>query len=128
MAVYRIAFPQFPDLLYAMNHFPVDTPKRWDSIADYMLKRVELRDDIDGPLCSTVTPLEIEEKCIFEFNGGSPNHCKEVGLHIQNDENIIEYLATQDIPLYSAPSKQSASKPLVMLPYTKTCCGNSLEI
>ena len=33
----------------------------------------------------------------------------------------MEYLDTQDLPLYSAPSKQSALKPLVLLPYTKSC-------
>lgn len=54
MAIYHSAFPQFADLMYTMIHFPAETPKRWDSIVEYMLKRVELRDD-DGPLRSAVT-------------------------------------------------------------------------
>jgi len=53
-AIYHVAFSKFADLMHAMIRFPVETPKRWDSIAEYMLKRVELCDD-DGPLRSAVT-------------------------------------------------------------------------
>lgn len=43
MAIYHIAFLQFADLMYAMIHFPAETPKRWDSIAEL---EIEVGNDI----------------------------------------------------------------------------------
>ena len=42
MASYELNYLQLADLLYALDHFPPKTPKRWEEVADYMSKRKAL--------------------------------------------------------------------------------------
>jgi len=42
MASYEVDYLQLADLLYASDHFPPNTPKRWEEVAHYMSKRKAL--------------------------------------------------------------------------------------
>ena len=124
MASYEVDYLQLADLLYASDHFPPNTPKRWEEVAHYMSKRKALYGSTNiakmqirtQPGCSTPKCKKLDFTC-------TPKQCQEIGTFLTEDSSFIDALHTQSIPLYSTPSKGSALKPLVLTSYRKECCG-----
>ena len=134
MPSYQMNYLELADLIYAMDHFPPNTPRRWDTISEYMTVRRQLtanaveripRLDLDT---DTTTGTHCAKRRRIQF-APSPKLCKDVGMYNTTEGgSLINSLISQRSPLYLNPSKNSTLKPLVLTPLRKECCGSSLIV
>ena len=117
----KINFIQLTSLIHASRHFPVNTPKRWCLISQFVIRASEgYADDI---LLSEVG----EGREITEFQG-SEEHCKAVhNILVKNDCDVFDY-ASAHAELLFEDNCRTGFKPVILLPGKTNCCAKRICI
>lgn len=118
---WKINFIQLTSLIHATRHFPVNTPKRWCLISQFVIRASEgYAHDI---LLSEVG----EGRETAEFQG-SEEHCKAVhDILVKNACDIFEY-ASAHARLLFEDSCRTGFKPVLLLPGKTNCCAKKICI
>lgn len=111
MRSYLVNYLQISALLFALDHFPENTPKRWQAIALYVELASSVRDDHRSELITECfTPSEENErnacrtkriKCQFQ---GTPAECKDLASILNKwYPHILEHTKQLYSPFLSNP-------------------------
>ena len=129
---FLVTYLQVSALLFAVEHFPENTPKRWEAIALYLEYHHEQNSDqifdtftISHPeACNTGS----KRKCSKEIFNGTALQCKELAHILQFYPTLYSSLKEQYMPLLSTPDRKSPLKPLILTPPITTCCDSNILI
>ena len=127
-----LTYLQLSALLFALDHFPENTPKRWEAIALYLdlacrTDQTEYCPEItlNEILLSSSVPSPKSRKVTFS---GSPKQCKEIVIILRTFYLVLcESLKKLYAPFISTPDRISALKPLILTPSTSVCCDAHIQ-
>ena len=129
---FLVTYLQVSALLFAVEHFPENTPKRWEAIALYLEYHHEQNSDqifdtftiSHSEACNTGS----KRKCSKEIFNGTALQCKELAHILQFYPTLYLSLKEQYMPLLSTPDRKSPLKPLILTPPITTCCDSNILI
>ena len=121
----KLTFVQAAALIYAENHFPARTPKRWGLIAEFVAKCMQELSTANNP----VMVLGIKSSAIPTNFQCSSDVCKNTfALISSHHPELVSYAQHQAQVIFSDPSRLSAFKPVVLLPHVLSCCGKPVYL
>ncbi len=136
LTAFLVNYLQLSALLHALEHFPENTPKRWDAIATYIALMQPSACSSDNTGMDKVIECCIEEVAIDSKSNTSHKRskrvfsatttdCKELTNILQSSYlHIFRAMRDQYQPLYSTPDRSSPLKPIVLTPPIDTCSSH----
>ena len=99
---FLVTYLQVSALLFAVDHFPENTPKRWEAIALYLEHHHEQNNDQMFDTFTIAHPDHgSKRKCSKEIFTGSALQCKELAQILQFYPTLYSSLKEQYMPLLS---------------------------
>ena len=130
ITVFAVNYLQLCALLFALDHFPANNPRRWEAIASYIEMLTQKDEDVTGlelfDMYLTQTTATKRSKRVFT---GSPQECRDLTNIIHTSyPHIISTVKQLYQPLLSNPDRKSPLKPLVLTPPLSACCGSTFTL
>ncbi len=131
-----VNYLQLSAFLFGLEHFPNNTPKRWEAISIYLgLLQPSVSEESEQRImecftieCSHSLGNSKGKKKKRQFSG-TPNDCKDLEHIITcNHSHVLECIKQQYRPLYSTPDRTSPLKPLVLTPPVQSCCSLAVRL
>ena len=109
ITVFAVNYLQLCALLFALDHFPANNPRRWEAIASYIEMLTQKDEDVTGlelfDMYLTQTTATKRSKRVFT---GSPQECRDLTNIIHTSyPHIISTVKQLYQPLLSNPDRKS---------------------
>ena len=118
-----ITYLQLSALIFGLEHFPENTPKRWEAIALYL-------EHVNNDSVSDMCTLCVDTDEATDTSSGSRKKTKAAFTGSAQDCKTLAAASLKELyrPLFASPDKKCPLKPLILTPPVRHCCGHNLHI
>ena len=123
---FLVNYLQVSALLFALDHYPENTPRRWEAIAAYieiMKPDAGYEEDLETfTLTYSNAPKRIKK--VFT---GSANECQQLAIILKSYyPYLVNNVKQLYRPLLSNADRNSPLKPIILTPPISQCCDSTL--
>ena len=121
-----VNYLQVSALLFALDHYPDNVPKRWEAIAAY-IELMKPDSDCEQDLETFTLTYSNPPKRIKKAFTGTADECKQLTAIIMSCyPYLIDNVKQRYHPLLSNPDRKSPLKPVILTPPISRCCDSNL--